>query len=171
MNNETIWLIVFVGLTAFALLVQAIVMAAAFFVVRKTIKNLQGQIDDVRATAMPILNKTKDTLDKVRPRIESIADDMADLASRARDQGVRAQSTASDILDRVHRQTSRIDTILTNTIDGVEHASNVVSGSFARPARKVGAFLAAAKAFLSVMRTGRRPGEQPEVVADQDMFV
>ena len=171
MNNETIWLIVFVGLTAFALLVQAIVMAAAFFVVRKTINNLQGQINEVRATAMPILNKTKDTLDKVRPKIESIADDMADLSSRVRDQGVRAEATASDILDRVHRQTSRVDTMLTGALDGVEHASNVVSDSVVRPARKVSAFLAAARAFLTVMRTGRRPGEQPEVVADQDMFV
>jgi len=170
MNNE-IWLIVFVALTAIALLVQAIMVVAAFFIVRKTMKTVESHVSELRTTAMPLLHKTKDTLDRVRPKIESIADDVADLTSRARDQGVRAQATASDILERVHRQTSRIDTILTNTIDGVEHASNVVSGSVAKPARKVGAFLAAAKAFLSVMRTGRRPGEQPEVVADQDMFV
>jgi methyl-accepting chemotaxis protein len=171
MNNETVWLIVFVALTAFALLVQAIMVVAAFFIVRKTMKTVESHVSELRTTAMPLLNKTKDTLDKVRPKIESIADDVADLTSRAREQSVQVQATASDILERVHRQTSRVDTILTNAMDGVEHASNVVSGSVVKPARKVSAFLAAAKAFLTVMRTGRRPGQQPEVVADQDMFV
>jgi uncharacterized protein YoxC len=171
MNNETTWLIVFVALTALALSVQAIMAVAAFFIVRKTMKTVEGHVSELRTTAIPLLHKTKETLDKVRPKVESIADDVADITSRAREQSVHVQATASDILERVHRQTSRVDTILTNAIDGVEHASNVVSGSVAKPARKVGAFLAAAKAFLTVMRTGRRPGQQPEVVADQDMFV
>jgi hypothetical protein len=162
MNHETIWLIVFVALTAFALLVQAIAMVAAFFLVRKTINTLQGQINEVRATALPMLNKTKETLDKIRPKIESIADDMADLSSRVRAESVDVQAKASDILERVHRQTSRVDAILTNALDGVEHASNVVSGSVVKPARKMSAFLSAAKAFLSVMKTGRKPGEHRE---------
>jgi uncharacterized protein YoxC len=171
MNNQTTWLIVFVALTAFALLVQAIMVVAAFFVVRKTMKTVESHVSELRTTAMPLLHKTKETLDKVRPKIESIADDVADLTSRAREQSVQVQATASDILERVHRQTSRFDTLLTNAVDGMEHASNVVADSVAKPARRVSAFLAAAKAFLTVMRTGRRPGQQPEVVADQDMFV
>lgn len=170
MNNETL-LVVFVGLTGAALVVQAIVMLVAFITMRRTIISIHADVHEMRTSVMPILSKSKDTLDKVAPKIESIASDMADLAQRLREQGAEVQFTASEILERIQRQTSRVDTIITGVIDGVEHASNVVADSVIRPARQITAILASAKAFLSVLATGRRPGEQPHVVTDQDMFV
>jgi uncharacterized protein YoxC len=171
MNNQTTWLIVFVGLTAFALLVQAIMAVAAYIIVRKTLKTVESHVSELRTTAMPLLHKTRDTLDKIKPRVESIAEDVADLTSRLREQGVQVQATTSEILNRVNKQTSRVDAMLTNVVDGVEHASYVVVDSVAKPARQVSALLAGAKAFVSVLATGRRPGQGPEVVADRDMFV
>ena len=56
MNNETLWLIIFVGLTAAALFGQFIVMLVAYFTVRKTINNVQGEIGEIRSTVMPMLN-------------------------------------------------------------------------------------------------------------------
>jgi hypothetical protein len=61
--------------------------------------------------------------------------------------------------------------MFTNMADGVEHASNVVVHSVGRPVRQLTAVLAGAKAFLSVLTTGRRRDQQADVVADQDMFV
>lgn len=59
MNNETTLLVVFVGITGFALLVQAIVMLVAFLTMRKTIVSLQSDVQELRTTAMPILDKTR----------------------------------------------------------------------------------------------------------------
>jgi hypothetical protein len=173
MNNETllIVLVVFVALTGVALMVQAIVMLTAFITMRRTIVSLYSDVQDMRTSVMPILSRSKDLLEHVAPKVESIADDMADLTQRVRQQGVELQSTTSEILERVHRQTTRVDTIVTNVIDGIEHASNAVADSVGRPVRQITAMLASAKAFLSVLATGRRPGHQQEVVADQDMFV
>lgn len=170
MNNETIWLIVFVGLTAFALLVQAIVMMVAYFMVRKTIGTVQDDINEIRSTVMPMLTRSKEILEKVGPKVESVAADVADIAQSAREQTAHIRATADEILDRVQRQTSRVDTMFTSVVDGVEHASNVVSDSVSRPVRQVTAILASAKAFLSVLARGRR-AERPVVVTDQDLFV
>ena len=171
MNHETIWLIVFVGLTAFALLIQAIVMAVAYFMVRRTINSVQGKINEVESKVLPILTRTRDTLDSVGPNVESIAADMADLTRRVKEEGAELHATASDILDRVHRQTTRVDSMLTNVMDGMEHASNVVADSVTRPVRQVSGALAAAKAFLTVLARGKRSAQDGHVVADQDMFV
>jgi hypothetical protein len=173
MNNETllIVLVVFVALTGVALIVQAIVMLTAFITMRRTIASLYSDVQEVRTSVMPILSRSKDLLEHVAPKVESIADDMADLTQRVRQQGVEVQATTSEILERVHRQTTRVDTIVTNVIDGIEHASNAVADSVGRPVRQISAMLASAKAFLSVLATGRRPGQQEEVIADQDMFV
>jgi len=171
MNNETRLLVIFVGLIAFALLMQAIVMLVAFLVMRKKVKSLQEDVQELRTTAIPILNKSRETLEKVAPKLESVAADVADIVHVLKRQSVEFQAVAGDILERVHRQTSRVDNMFTNMADGVEHASNVVVHSVGRPVRQISAVLAGAKAFLSVLTTGRRPDQQADVVADQDMFV
>ncbi len=170
MNNEML-LVIFVGLTGFALLVQAIVMFAFFLTIRRTITSTQADIQEIRTTVMPILSKSRETLERVAPKIESIAKDMAELTHGLREQGAEIQIALSEVLERVHRQTLRVDTMFTNMADGVEHAGNVVADTVTRPVRQMGAILASAKAFLSVLATGRRPGRQPGAVADQDMFV
>ncbi|HEY2471556.1 MAG TPA: hypothetical protein VGI45_27455 [Terracidiphilus sp.] len=173
MNNQTLFvvLVAFVCLTGIALMVQAIVMLVAFITVRKTVASIHADVQEMRTSVMPLLSRSKDFIENVAPKIESIATDMADLTQRFRQQGVEMQATTTEILERVHRQTTRVDTIVTDVIDGLEYASNVVAHSVARPVRKLSAMLASAKAFVSVLATGRRPGQQAEVVADQDMFV
>jgi uncharacterized protein YoxC len=171
MNNETTVLVIFVGLTAAALLTQAIVTLVAFFMMRKTVRSLQSDVQELRTTAMPILAKSRDTLEKVAPKLESVAADVADIAHILKRQSVEFQSVAGDILDRVHRQTSRVDNMFTNVVDGVERASTVIVDSVIKPVRQVSAMMASAKAFLNVLATGRRPERQADVVADQDMFV
>jgi len=171
MNNETL-LVIFVGLTGFALLVQAIVMLAAFLTMRKTVVSLQSDVHELRASAMPIIEKSRDTLEKLAPKIESVSNDVSEVVRTLREQTHQFQLVAGDVLDRVHRQTSRVDNMFTGVVDSVEHASNVVVDSVARPVRQVSALLAGAKAFLGVLATGRRrPGDRVEVTANEDMFV
>jgi len=170
-NSETFWLIVFVGLTSVALFGQFIVMLMAYFMVRKNIKTVQDEVGEIRSTVMPMLNRSKELLEKVAPKVESVAADMADIAQSAREQTAHIRFTADEVLARVYRQTSRMDNMITNVADGVEHAGNVVADSVTRPVRQVSAILAAAKAFLGVLATGRRPDRPAEVVTDQDMFV
>jgi conjugal transfer/entry exclusion protein len=170
MNTEK-WLVIFVGITAVAFLVQAIVMLVAFIVVRKKVNSLHENVEELRTTAMPILAKSRDTLEKVAPKLESVASDVAEITQVFKRQSIEFQAVAGDVLQRVHRQTSRVDNMFTNLADGVEHASNVVVDSVGRPVRQLSAIVAGAKAFLSVLKTGRRPDRQADVVADQDMFV
>ncbi|MGA8088742.1 MAG: hypothetical protein WCA10_15785 [Terracidiphilus sp.] len=171
MNNETTLLVIFVGITGLALVVQAIVMLVAFLTMRKTIVSLQSDVQELRTTAMPILSRTRETLEKVAPKIESVATDVADLAHLLKEQSVEFQAVAAEILERVHRQTSRVDNMFTGMVDGVEQASNMVVDSVAKPVRRITAMLTGAKAFFTVLATGRRPDQQAEIVADQDMFV
>jgi len=173
MNNQTflIAIVVFVALTGIALMVQAIVMLVAFLTMRRTIASIHSDVQEMRTSVMPILKISKDLLEKVAPKAESILTDMADLTERFKEQTVELQATTTEILGRVQRQTSRVDAIITGVIDSIEHTSNVIAESVGRPVRQISALLASAKAFLTVLATGRRPGQREEVVADQDMFV
>ena len=176
MNHDTL-LVIFVGLTGLALVVEAVVIVAAFFFARKTVKKLHADVDELRAKAMPLLSKSHDLMEKVSPRIDSISRDMADLSRRAREQGEGFSDAASDILGRVNRQTSRVDSMFTSMFDSIEHAGNVVADSVSKPVRHANGALAAIKAFLNVMTSGSPASEADRqervarVSTDQDMFV
>ena len=86
MNNETLWLMIFVGVTAVALFGQFVVMLVAYFTVRKTINSVQNEVGEIRSTVMPMLNRSKELLEKVAPKVESVAADVADMAQSAREQ-------------------------------------------------------------------------------------
>ena len=119
MNNESLWLMIFVGLTAVALFGQFIVMLVAFFMVRKTLNSVQGEIGEIRSTVMPMITRSKELLEKVAPKVESVAADVADMAHSAREQTAHIRFTADEVLARVYRQTSRVDNMITNVADGV----------------------------------------------------
>jgi uncharacterized protein YoxC len=170
MNHDTL-LVIFVGLTGFALLVQAIVLLAFFLTTRKLIGSVQADIQELRTASAPILSKSRELLERVSPKIDSVATDIAGLARELHEQGIQVQATVGDILDRVQRQSSRVDTMFTSVVDGVEHASNVVADRVSKPVRQASAIVAAAKAFLNVMTSGRRPSRPARIATDQDMFV
>jgi methyl-accepting chemotaxis protein len=169
MNHDTL-LLIFVGCTGLALLVQAIVVLFAFLFVRKTVQKLQEDVGDLRSKAAPFLTKSHEIMERVSPRIESISSDVADLTRRAREQGEDIHAAATEILGRVNRQTSRVDTMFTSLFDSIEHAGNVVADSMTKPARQVSGVIAAARAFLNVLAKGRGP-EEARVTTDQDIFV
>jgi hypothetical protein len=171
MNNQTIWQIVFDAIAAFALLIQAMVVLVAYFTIRKAMNKAQEDIHELRTTVMPLLTKSKDMFEKISPRVDTITADIASIAQTVKEQTFRVSATTDDLLARVHRQSSRVDNMVTSVVDGVEHASYVVSDSVTRPVRQIGAMLASVKAFLSVLATGRRHERPVEVVSDQDMFV
>jgi methyl-accepting chemotaxis protein len=169
--NHDILLLVFVGFTGFALMVQAIVVLFAFLFVRKTVEKLQEDVGELRSKASPFLTKSHEIMERVGPRIDSISSDVADITRRAREQSEDIHAAASEILERVNRQTSRVDNMFTSLFDSVEHAGNVVADSVSKPARQLSGVIAAARAFLNVIAKGRGPEEGARVTTDQDMFV
>jgi hypothetical protein len=100
-----------------------------------------------------------------------VTTDLADMVRELRHQSAEVKATVGDILDRVHRQSTRVDSMFTTVVDGVEHAGNVVADTMGKPVRQASAIMAAAKAFLNVMTTGKRPTRSARITSDQDMFV
>ena len=82
------------------------------------------------------------------------------------------QSAANEIIARVRRQASRIDTLMTNVLDAVERAGGFMADAVAKPMRQLSAILASVRAAIESLRTSRgraRSDESPS--GDHDMFV
>jgi hypothetical protein len=171
-NNE-ILLIAFVALTGVAVLLQAIILLALYITLRKTTKELTEKVDNLRSTVEPVLTDAKDFLTRVGPKVDAVATNLAEVTNGLRTQSVELQASAADILERLRRQTTRVDAILTGVFDTADRAGSIVSDVLSRPLRQLSAIAASIRAGLGAFRspspsTDTHPTHS---AADKDMFV
>jgi methyl-accepting chemotaxis protein len=154
LDTSTLQLIL-VALVALALLAQAVVLLAFFIVLRKLAKSILEEIQELRSSVTPVVDKTRDLLTRVAPKVEETATDLAALTRTLRSQAVDMQTAADEIVARVRRQTSRVDTMLSSVLDAVDRAGVFMAGTITKPMRQLSAFLASAKAFVESLRSAK----------------
>lgn len=178
-------LIVFVALTGFALLVQAGILLAIFLSARKALNKLRVDFDELRESALPILNTTRDVLTRIAPKIEPVAvdvvkaassmraisSDLADMTARLRVQVEGAQTSVAEISDRMRQQALRLDGILTRLLDMADQAAFFLQRTVGVPARQLAGILAAAKAVLESLRAYQPAARRGPAGNDDETFV
>ena len=166
LDNQTIQLAL-VAAVALLMLFQMIVLLALFFVIRKAARSIREDVEDLRSSVAPIIDNTRELITRLAPKIEQTTSDVAALSRSLRVQAADVQSAANEIVDRVRRQASRLDTMMSNVLDAVDRASVFVSDSVAKPMRQLSAILASAKAAIEALRTAEpavassRPNQAP----------
>jgi ABC-type transporter Mla subunit MlaD len=177
MNHDMIELAC-IGVGALALLMQAIILLAIYLGITKATKSLKEDVEDMRSSVMPIVEQARTLLTRLSaltPKIESTVSDAAEVTRKMRAQAEDAEAAVEDILDRVRKQSSRVDGMLTGTLDAVEKASVFVSETVTKPVRQLSGLLAALKAIIESLRAAdqaangvyREQGSHD----DTDMFV
>jgi uncharacterized protein YoxC len=176
-DHETIELVC-IGVGALALLIQALVMLAVLFGVRKAAKSIKEQIEDLRSTVMPIVETSRELADSTKqlvvrltPKIEQTVTDIAELARCLREQASEVEVAAEEILNRVRKQTGRIDAMFTGTMDAVDKASTFVAETVSKPIRQLSGLLAGIKAIVESLRASDPAYREPSLHDDKDMFV
>jgi hypothetical protein len=135
-NTQTL-LIVFVACTGAAVLLQACVLLALYLTIRNVAKTVQEELHEVRTTVLPVVTDTKDFLTRVGPKIDAVTTDLAALVHGLREEGAELQASTAEILGRVRRQTSRVDTMLTGILDTVDRAGAIVTDAINVPLRQI----------------------------------
>jgi hypothetical protein len=172
LDTQTIQLAL-VAMVALAILIQAIVFVAALLVLRKMAKSITEQIQDLRSSVMPVIESTRDLFVRLAPKIEATTTDIAVLTRSLRNQTADVQVAAHEIIARVQRQASRVDTMLSNLLDAVERANAFMADAVSKPMRQISAFLASAKAVVESLRSseGASRAEANRASGDNDLFV
>ena len=150
-NNETL-LIAFVALTAIALSSQAIILFAIFLSLRKAAKAVKEDIDDLRASILPVVDHTRDVIARLAPMVEAATNDVMEMVRTLREKSVELDESVSEILERLHRQTARVDGMLSGALDTVDRAGEYVADAVSGPVRQISAVLASIKAIVGALR-------------------
>ena len=169
----------FIAVTAFAVLLQALIMVAFYLAVRKSAARMEALATEVKSKALPTMETVQSTMETVqdilvelRPKIDVMSVNFSESSTLVRNQLGRIDATLTDALDRTRLQVIRADELLNRTMDRVEETSDAVHKTVISPLRQVNGLLAAISTgvdvFLGQKRRHRKNGAG---VPQDEMFI
>ena len=172
LDHQSIELALF-ALIALAMLTQAIVMFAAFLVVRKAARTADEKFDAFQSSVTPLIGNTRVLVTRLAPKIEQTTDDLAALTHSLRVQTADVQSAANEMIARARIQATRLDAMLSHVLDTLDRTGHFMSNAVNKPIRQFSAILASVKAVVESLRSGvPEPGSRSNPPPrDHDMFV
>ena len=187
MPNESLatLLIVFVALTAVALLVQAIILVAAFFASKKAIESLRGEFEELRTAALPVLNISRQFFERIGPDIgpvtsdmiktaanlKTISGDVAELTAKLRVEAEDVRSSAHEAVGRLKYQVARVDVMITNLLDAADQVTGFLQSAVSVPVRQFAGVLAAVKAIVETLRHAEPATRRAQPANDHESFI
>jgi hypothetical protein len=196
-SNTEMLLMIFIGITAVAVLLQACVLLAMFLVMRKALAAGKEEAAEFRAKLVPVIDSSKILLDSghevirsakdlvngahsmiagLSPHLESAATELEEMARDIHRKANQLQVAVDEVTLKAQRQVNRVDQMATTTLNRLERFGSLVNDAVNVPVRQLSGFIAAAKAVVGTLRTpaqararhAHHPAPAPD---DKDLFV
>lgn len=171
--NDTL-LMVFIGISSLAIVIQAAILVAMYATTRKTSAKMEELAVEIRSKALPAVESVQTLIVDNRGRIEEIVDNLTVASGTARSQLQRIDATLNDVLDRTRLQVMRVDELTTHTLDRIEATTDVLQHSVVKPVQKLNGVISGLSTGLGMFVAGRRMrknGGPKRGEGDEDMFI
>lgn len=168
---DTVTISLVAAITA-AVVLQALILVAMYLAVRKTSASMEALAVEVKTKTLPTIESAHSMLTELRPKIETIADNLSATTTVVRDQIQRLDATVNDVIDRTRLQVIRADELFGRTLDKVEETTEMVHHTVVSPIRHVSGVLQGVTAGLSFLMNRKRARAREAVGVPQDeMFI
>ena len=166
------WLEVFIVVASIAIVVQAAMLTALFFEMKRLSERLERFTMDLESRLTPILSRVQIFLEDTQPRIAEMVADAAHVVYLARAQAQKVDRVFTEASDRLRGQLVRADRILTGALEAVEDAGSKFTHSVWRPVQKVSALMQGIKVGIDLLRSrrGNRRLEEP-LEQEEELFI
>jgi methyl-accepting chemotaxis protein len=161
------WLQVFIVVASVAIVIQAAMLAAMFFQMKRLSERLERFTGDLESRLTPILSRVQIFLEDTQPKISEMVADAAHVVYLARAQAQKVDRVFTEASDRLRGQLVRADRILTGAMEAMEDAGSKFTHSVWRPVQKVSALMQGIKVGIDLLRS-RRAHRRPEEPLEQE---
>ena len=144
-------LMIFVGMVAAALIVQAIALVVMAVGAAKARKRVLAIAEEVRAKAMPVLESTQGFIANTAPKMMTLAENLVETSNVVRSKAVEFDATLTEVNSRARVQAARADDIVTTVLTGTAEAVNAVQRGINVPIREFNGLMNGLKAGLDVL--------------------
>jgi len=165
--------VIFIGLTTVAIVVQVCVLGGIFVSIKKLAFNverlrfeMEQKIDPAVAEFRDVLGDAKQVLQNLR----TAAENFAGISETVRYQVERVNAVIEDTTDRARDQIARADEVVTDAIEKMEATSAIVQQNVLAPIREVSALIRGVSGGLHFLFAGRK-NPVDAVHQDEELFI
>ena len=163
-------LILFIAVTAIAVLLQAGVLLGMYFAMRKTSAKVESLAEEVKTKVLPTAELAHSMMSDLRPKIETVVDNVSVSTTMLRGQMERIDATLTDIVDRTRLQVIRADEFVNSTMDKLEETREAVQRTVVSPVRHISGLMHGVSAGFEAL-FARRRARGPANAAQDEMFI
>ena len=162
---------IFMIVTCLAIIIQAGILAALFFTVKKTATRMETLADQVATRAIPLMDQAKAVLEDSAPKLKEITSNLVEATGTLKGQVNRMDATVNDLLDRTRLQVIRVDELVARTLDRVEETTELVQATIVSPVKQVSGIIQGLSVGIGAFLSRRRNRSGELVVEDEELFI
>lgn len=144
-------LMIFIGLVALALLVQAGALVVMAIGAAKARKRALAIIEEVRVKAIPAIDSTQEFVRNYAPKLMTLAENMVETSNLVRKQAQEFDTTLSDVNVKARAQAARADEVVSTALNGTAEILAAVQHGIRVPVRELTGLVNGLKAGLDVL--------------------
>jgi hypothetical protein len=156
-SGNTKLLVIFVGMVALAMVVQAIAVIVLAVGASKASKRALAMADEMRTKIMPILDTTQGVLHDSAPKVKIITENLVETSHVVRSKAAEFDATASDVNARTRAQAARVDGMVTSVLNTTVEITESLQKAVKVPVREFSGLVNGFKAGVDVL-VGRAKG-------------
>ena len=180
--GNTHWLMIFVGIVAFSMLVQALVVLGMGIGAMKLRKEMMGYVQSINAKVHPLIEKSDKLMTDLTPQVKDITAKVATITAHVEDMSellkdklhefsptisaanvtlTEANTTVRDANHKTHEQVLRVNSMVTGVLDATANMGKAIQHGVTAPVREVSGLLAGLKAGLITLINSRTKAKAP----------
>ena len=165
-------LIVFIVVTALAVVIQAGVLVSLYISVKKTSSRVESIAGELQQRAAPALDAATAILNNSRGNLQTLTENLAATSTSLRNQVERVETTMGDIIDRTRLQVIRADEMVSRTLDRVEETSEFVQHTVISPVKQLAGLVSGLTVGLDAFfRRRKGPQRSQPQTEDEELFI
>ncbi len=166
-------LILFIGITAVCMSLQALSVWRAAKTVRKVAEELQKETRSLQAAVDSVsakLTQVSENLEPVRQLGNEFNDNVRFVMGAFRRTTEEVDGLVKELIRLGHEQAQRVDGLVTDTVEKFEQTSDVIQKDVVRPILEIGSFFRGIQSGLSFL-LGRREKKTGSKPPEEELFI
>jgi len=157
-------LMIFIGIVAISLLIQALVVVALGVIAAKVRTRLMQIVEEIRPKAInaiekatPLIESTANIVRDAQPKVKVVTDNLVEVSHVVRAKAQELDVTISDVNQKTRAQATRVDGMVTSVLTSTSDIAAKIEHGIKVPVREVSGIVNGLKAGLDVLM-GRTKG-------------
>jgi hypothetical protein len=162
---------IFIAVSMAAIVLQAFILVALYLAVRSVGAKVEALTTDIKDKVLPGVDTARSMLIELRPKIESVVDDISSTTAMVRSQMTRIDATLTDAVDRVRLQVIRADEMFNHTLDRIEETGDIVRKTVVSPVRHISGVVKGVSTGFEVLFGAKRRRRNGNGVSQDELFI